>query len=240
MGLEMLTILVEAQGSTDDNLQFGGPTSASTIVAMFNPNRLTVSRSVSWPNQNAAKRDTPESQFIGGEPATLSVDLFFDTYDTDENQADKKSVKKVYTDKLLHLTTVEKHGDKHRPPVCRLTWGAQGMFFQGVLQQIETQFTMFVENGFPVRATNRCTFKQWVSTMTDLEKQKLMSSDVAKVWVVKRGQTLASIAAAEYGDPRQWQWIAEANGIDNPLALSPGMRLTLPARQVAWSGGTAV
>ena len=240
MGLEMLTILVEAQGSTDDNLQFGGPTSASTIVAMFNPNRLTVSRSVSWPNQNAAKRDTPESQFIGGEPATLSVDLFFDTYDTDESQADKKSVKKVYTDKLLHLTTVEKHGDKHRPPVCRLTWGAQGMFFQGVLQQIETQFTMFVENGFPVRATNRCTFKQWVSTMTDLEKQKLMSSDVAKVWVVKRGQTLASIAAAEYGDPRQWQWIAEANGIDNPLALAPGMRLMLPARQVAWSGGTAV
>ncbi|MGJ7506594.1 CIS tube protein [Variovorax sp. GT1P44] len=236
----MLTILVETQGSTDKNLQFGSPTSDSTIVAMFNPNRLTVSRSVSWPNQNAAKRDTPESQFIGGEPATLSVDLFFDTYDTDEEQSQKKSVKKLYTDKLLHLTTVEQHGKIHRPPVCRLTWGEQAMFFQGVLQQIETQFTMFVENGLPVRATNRCTFKQWVSTMTDLEKQNLMSSDVAKVWIVKRGQTLASIAAEEYGDPRQWQAIADANGIDNPLALSPGMCLMLPVRQVAWSGGTAL
>jgi nucleoid-associated protein YgaU len=240
MGLKMLTILVETQGSTDKNLQFGSATSDSTIVAMFNPNRLTVSRSVSWPNQNAAKRDTPESQFIGGEPATLSVDLFFDTYDTEEEQDQKKSVKKLYTDKLLHLTTVEQHGSIHRPPVCRLTWGEQAMFFQGVLQQIETQFTMFVETGMPVRATNRCTFKQWVSTMTDLEKQNLMSSDVAKVWIVKRGQTLASIAAAEYGDPRQWQAIAEANGIDDPLALSPGMSLMLPVRQVAWSGGTAL
>ena len=233
MGLSMLTILVETPGSTDSNLQFGSESSGNTIVAMFNPNRLTVSRSVAWPNQSAAKRDTPESQFIGGEPATLSVDLLFDTYDTPSR--DKQSVKTVYTDKLLHLTTVEKHGQIHRPPVCRLHWGHQAVFFQGVLQQLETQFTMFADTGVPVRATNRCSFKQWVSNSSDLKKQDLMSSDVAKVWIVKRGQTLARIAAEEYGDAHQWQVIAEANGIDDPLALLPGTRLVLPARRVAWN-----
>jgi len=64
-----------------------------------------------------------------------------------------------------------------------------------------------------------------------------MSSDVAKVWVVKRGQSLATIASAEYGDPRAWRIIADANGIENPLGLAPGTRLLLPARTVAWNSG---
>lgn len=230
MGLEQLTILVETSAGVP---QFGSKTSADTIVAMFNPARLTVSRSVQWQNEQAAKRDNPEMQFTGAEPATLSIDLLFDTYDTPDER--KESVKKKYTDKLLHLTTVEQHGEKHRPPVCQLQWGELGMFFQGVLQQLETQFTMFMESGTPVRATSRCTFKQWVSNNRDLGNQNLMSSDVAKSWVVKRGQSLPTIAAVEYGDPRAWRVIAEANGIDDPLALTPGTRLVLPARSIAWN-----
>jgi nucleoid-associated protein YgaU len=232
MELKRLTILVEAQGSA---LQFGGAASGDTLVAMFNPNKLTVSRSVQWQNQQAAKRDNPEMQFTGAEPATLSVDLLFDTYDTPEPETAKQSVKAIYTDKLLHLTTVEQHGDKHRPPVCRLQWGDQGIIFQGVLQQLGVQFTMFTAAGVPVRATARCTFKQWIANSADLQKQNLMSSDVAKVWVVKRGQSLATIASAEYGDPRAWRIIADANAIDNPLGLVPGMRLLLPARPVVWN-----
>ena len=56
-----------------------------------------------------------------------------------------------------------------------------------------------------------------------------MSADVAKVWTVKRGQTLASIATQEYGDPRMWRPIADANGIDDPMRLHPGTLLVLPA-----------
>jgi nucleoid-associated protein YgaU len=203
---------------------------------MFNPNKLSLSRSVQWQNQQAAKRDNPEMQFTGADPATLTIDLLFDTYDTP--QTAKQSVKKLYTDKLVNLTTVEQHGDKHRPPVCQLQWGDQHVFFQGVLQQLQLNFTMFTAGGLPVRATANCTFKQWISNNDDLKRQSLMSSDVAKVWVVKRGQTLATIASAEYGDPREWRAIADANGIDNPLELASGMRLVLPARRIPLRSAT--
>jgi len=232
MGLERLTILVESAGST---LQFGDAASGDAIVAMFNPNRLAVSRNVQWQSQKAAKRDNPEMQFTGAEPATLSIALVFDTYDTPEPESAKKSVKREHIDKLLHLTTVEKHGDKHRPPVCRLQWGDQGVFFQGVLQQLQANYTMFTSGGVPVRATADCTFKQWVSNTADLKSQNLMSADVAKVWTVRRGQSLAVIAAQEYGDPREWRRIADANGIDDPLRLPPGLRLLLPPRRGASS-----
>lgn len=89
-----------------------------------------------------------------------------------------------------------------------------------------------------MRATVKCTFTQWRSNQKDLKKQNLMSSDVVKVWTVRRGQTLASIAALEYRDPRYWRQIAEANGIDDPLALQPGTTLLLPALRLSTTPNT--
>lgn len=225
MALSKLTILVELPG---ENLEFSETRADSQIVAMFNPKSLSVTRQVQWKSQDASKRDSPELQFTTADPATLSVELFFDTYDTPDPT--KHSVFE-YTSKLLALTSVT--GDKHRPPVCQIQWGGQAVIFQGVLQALDTQYTMFLDNGTPVRATVKCTFTQWRSNAKDLKKQNLMSSDVVKVWTVRRGQTLASIAALEYRDSRYWRQIAEANNIDDPLALQPGATLLLPALRLS-------
>jgi hypothetical protein len=133
-----------------------------------------------------------------------------------------------YTRELLHLCTVEKHGDKHRPPVCRLSWGSVGVFFQGVLERLEQQFTLFMEDGTPVRAKSACTFKEWRTNYDDLNRQATESSDVAKIRTLKRGETLSSVAAEEYRDPGLWRAIADENGIDDPLFIVPGTVLLIP------------
>jgi nucleoid-associated protein YgaU len=223
MALKKLTILVEKASGT---MQFDEHSASDRIEAMFNPKSLSVTRQVEWKSQDAAKRDSPELQFTTAQPATLTVELFFDTYDNPKVKEAKESVYK-YTSKLLALTAVS--GDKHRPPVCQIQWGDQGIIFQGVLQALDQQYTMFMDDGKPVRATVKCTFTQWRSNEKDLKQQNLMSSDVVKVWTVRRGQTLATIASAEYHDPRCWREIADANGIDDPLALRPGTTVILPA-----------
>jgi len=199
----------------------------SWISALFNPNKLVFNKSVDWKSQDAQGHDVPELQFTNAQPRTLNLDLIFDTYDTPNSKEEKEDVRK-YTQKLFQLTTVEKHGDKHRPPVCQLSWGAATMFFQGVLQQLEQQFTLFLENGKPVRATARCTFKEWRTNYEDLNRQDRQSSDIAKTWVVKRRETLSSIAAEEYRDPSLWRPIAAENEIDDPLSLVPGTVLLIP------------
>jgi nucleoid-associated protein YgaU len=224
MALDKLTILVELEKGL---LQFDEHDGDHRIEAMFNPKSLGVNRAVQWESGDAAKRDCPELQYTTAQPATLTVDLFFDTYDRPDE--DKPSVYAI-TKKLADLTLVR--GDKHRPPVCQLFWGDQGVIFQGVLQQLDQQYTMFMPNGRPVRATVKCTFMQWRANANDLKKQNLMSADVAKTWLVRRGQTLATIAAQEYLDPANWRDIAAANGIDDPLALAPGTTLLLPALPV--------
>ncbi|MCC8400472.1 LysM peptidoglycan-binding domain-containing protein [Paraburkholderia sp. MMS20-SJTN17] len=223
MGLAKMVIQVEV-GHGEKDVRFDEH-SETNIEVKFNPKTLSVSRSVSWQSQKAAKRDAPELQYTSADPATLSVDLFFDTYDSDKPIDQKDSVF-AETKKLLALAAVA--GDKHRPPVCRLQWGTQAVFFQGVLMQIDQNYTLFTELGTPVRATLKCSFKQWRSNIDDRKKQNLMSADVAKVWTVRRGQTLASIAAQEYADASRWRDIAAANGIDDPLTLAPGSTILLP------------
>lgn len=233
MALNKMVILVELPG---EHMQFSESDERFRIVAMFNPKTLSIARQAQWQQQKASKRDSPELQYTSGQPATLSVELFFDTYDNERPAGSKQSVFTAYMSKLLELTTVR--SEKHRPPVCRISWGSQSIFFQGVLQQLDQQYTMFMDDGTPVRGTAKCTFTQWRSNESDLKKQNLMSSDVVKMWTVRRGQTLASIAATEYRDPRCWRRIADANGIDDPLALQPGVTLILPALRIPSKAGS--
>ena len=220
MALEKLQIVPEKDGG---RLQFD---ESQAITALFNPGQLTFRKSVAWKKHSAAQRDVPELQFTSAEPRILIVELFFDTFDTPS--LPKDDVRKKHTDRVLSLTTVEHHGDKHRPPVCRLRWGSAGYFFQGVLESLDQRFTMFMEDGTPVRATLTCTFTEWRTNQEDLSRQNLQSADVAKQRVVRRGDTLSSIAAEEYLDPALWRPIAVANGIDNPLRLEPGRTLAVP------------
>jgi nucleoid-associated protein YgaU len=213
MALAKLEIRVE--GQTDP------------IKALFNPNQIIIQKTVNWRTQPRTESDTQETQFTSGNPATLTLDLFFDTY---EKRADIEAGSDVtkLTEKVVALTTVEEHGDLHRPPICTLSWGQFGSFFQGVLESLTQRYTLFLSNGTPVRATLSCSFKQWRSKDEEKRLLRLSSVDVAKTRTVRRGDSLASIADEEYLDPTLWRPIAEANGIDDPRSVVPGMGLSIP------------
>jgi nucleoid-associated protein YgaU len=212
MTLEKLTIQVET-GENEFNEEF---------AVLFNPNQISIQKTTKWELTPTAERDAPTSQFTYGEPATLTMDLFFDTYET---QSDVRE----HTDKVYNLTTVEGHGDLHRPPLCRLIWGAFNFNdFQWVLQSLNQRYSLFLESGIPARATLSCTFKQWRSDEVEARLLNRQSPDVAKSYVVVRGDTLSKIAAKEFKDPTLWRLIADANGIMNPRQIMAGQVLAIP------------
>jgi nucleoid-associated protein YgaU len=191
------------------------------ITALFNPNQITIQKTANWREAPAAQRDVPASQHTHADPARLSMDLFFDTY---ESGADVRR----HTDEISYLMTVEKHGNMHRPPICRLLWGKAGVFFQGVLENLNQRFSLFLEDGWPVRATLTCSFKEWRDDEEEARRQDKQSADVVKTHLLTRGDTLSSIAFKEYNDPALWRPIAQANGIVDPLKLTYGKLLIIP------------
>ena len=132
-----------------------------------------------------------------------------------------------WVQKLLALMepTVSTSAGKKRPPVLLLTWG--GFNFQGVLEKLSQSFTMFSEDGRPVRAIVNATFKQF--STAEEESRGNPPGDPTKSHRVKDGETLNLIAAKEYGDPALWRVIADENRLLDPLRPAVGSLLVIPA-----------
>ena len=117
------------------------------------------------------------------------------------------------------------NAELHAPPIIQFSWG--NFVFVGVLQQADVRFNLFLPSGVPVRATVDVTIKQYYDGRK--ETGMLQSANFAKQHVVLPGDTLPGIAAKLYDDPAKWRPIADANNIDDPLALEPGRVLIIPA-----------
>lgn len=222
-----------------------GPQQYAEIVALFNPNQIGISRAVAWEEVRSAS-GTAFQQFRTSSPATLSLELFFDTYEdrggrsalgrmaalikpiTPFTGAPAATSVKTLTDQMGKLAQVNQ--ELHRPPYCELTWG-KFQIFSGVITQLDTTFIMFMPDGMPVRARVNCSFIEHTSRSYAGAYRELHSADVVKTRTVRRNDTLQSLAAEEYNDAAQWRLIAKANGIVNPRALQPGMVLTIPKLQ---------
>jgi hypothetical protein len=188
-----------------------------TLTVLFNPKEFSIQKSVQWEPQKIPGLDLPEQQFTSGNPAVLSVELFFDTYE------DKKSVHE-HTDKLQNLALVD--ADTHMPPLVMFTWGK--VKFKGVVETLNLRYTMFLSDGTACRAVASLTIKQAETAKEQLEKTPRHSPDHTKRRTVKMGETLALIAHEEYDDAAEWRRIADANGIVDPKDVRPGTVLTLP------------
>jgi LysM repeat protein len=194
------------------------PSGARPIAVLFNPTQYGFDGSNQLSETPVVGQTAPILQYTRGNSRSLSMELFFDTY---EQRTDVRR----HTDRIYKLLDIEP--TSHRPPVVHFAWG--GLDFRCLVERVSGRFTLFLDSGVPVRATLTVAFKEYVDPAEASRGTKLESADRVKTYVVKLGDTLSSIAAAEYGDPASWRPIAAANGIDNPRVLAPGRRLVVPS-----------
>lgn len=195
------------------------------ISVLFNPTSYRVNKSNQFAEVGVPGLSAPILQFGRGSAQTLTMQLFFDTYDTryaEGRYTHGEDVSK-FTRQVTDLMKID--SSLHAPPVCQFSWGH--FTFVGVLQQADVQFTLFMPSGVPVRATVDVTFKQFFDGNRDTGL--LQSANYTKHYVVRPGDTLAGIAAELYEDPSKWRPIADANRIDDPLSVFPGQVLIIPA-----------
>ena len=196
---------------------YGGNKKGFPIPVMFNPAEYSLNKSNNFAEIAVPGLESPILQFVRGQARTLSMDLFFDTYESGQDV-------RIFTYELTNLLAID--SDLHAPPLALFTWGF--LTFTGILERVNTKFTMFNRIGIPLRATCSVSFKEYKSLDYQLSETPRFSADVSKVRIVKEGDDLWSIAASEYGRPDDWRRIAEANEIDDPRRLVPGQRLQIP------------
>jgi hypothetical protein len=201
------------------------------ISCLFNPKDYKISKSSTWTRKPNAT-PIPTVQYTGGEPRKMTVDLFFDCTD------DKNGDVRVITDKLFALLEANKtykKEKKKRPPFIEFHWGLTWTF-PAAIDSLSVAYVFFRPDGTPTRATASLALSQVEKAVDKPSKggvkkpQNPTTRGTADLGshVVRDGDSLPSIAFKSYGDPTNWRVIAEANGIDDPLALRRGRVLGVP------------
>lgn len=194
------------------------PENGDPIEVLFNPTQYSLNQGNNIAKQPIPGLDAPIVQYVCGKEAMLSMKLFFDTY---EEQTDVTE----YTDEIYNLLEIDP--ETHAAPICDITWGE--FWFTGVLEGVQGEFTLFLADGTPVRANLTVNFIEYIEVDVLVQHKPKQSADHQKNRWVKSGDRIDTIAGQEYKDPRKWRAIAQANGLEDPRALEPGMRLVIPA-----------
>ena len=129
-----------------------------TVTAMYNPTELQIDKSVPWTKQATSKSDQPSLEFWSADGRVMSFELLFDGFAAGTN------VHTAFIQNLVQLALVQDPSgpeDKKRPPKVGVKWvGGKLPDFQGVIESVSTNYTMFLPDGTPVRATCRVAIRE--------------------------------------------------------------------------------
>lgn len=205
----------------------------------FNPTELSFDKQAQLAEIAIPGLDAPLQQFVRGNAEKLTLELFCDTTEHGIGIGAKSVT--AQTDKFYQLVKILP--ERHAPPVVTFlwnqhfpgdslgeAWGNQRRnTFTGVAESVRQRFTMFSTEGIPLRATVTLVLREYRPIEQQLFELNLSSPDRTHSHVLAVGETLSAVAARYYDQPGEWRRIAEANGIEDPRRLRPGMHLTVPS-----------
>jgi hypothetical protein len=209
-----LTLLEPKQG--------GGGSTIEEITFPFNPKEWAITHAAEWKTETT-KKGTPPPEFKGPKPASASVEVFLDESDKDGGDI-STTVEKLK--KLVAPDPSSVSGNRPSAPHVLFKWG-KAIQFKGYVDSVAVKYTMFRGEGTPIRGTVTVAMKEFPEPAA---KQNPTSGSMPghRSHRVVAGDSLASIAYAEYGDAGSWRRLAEANDIDDPLRVRDGAVLHIP------------
>lgn len=210
-----------------------GNPSRGQLKFKYNPETFSFSKSAEWTEPPEHQRDgdpaPPTHQRTN--PAQLQMDIFFDAFE--ELRGDVTDGVRTLLDWTKPCPPEVADGVMN-PPLLEFRWGSSKALrgFKGYLSSVSANYTLFRMDGTPIRATCSITI---IEVPNPPAGQNPTSGGQAglQAHVLVEGESLHSVAWAEYGRASYWRALAAINDIDDPLRVRPGTRLLLPPHREA-------
>jgi hypothetical protein len=206
---------------------------AGIVAFHYNPKTLTLTKRTTWTPASSITPDPTSATrqvFKDMPPMTLSLEIFLDKWKTG-GQTPAKTIAKLI--EWANPTAKSPQGNP-QPALVHFNWGVQGIIadIEWYFNQLSVKLMMFSASGEVTRATVSTTLQEFIKPRP---KGNPTSGGIAgrRAHRVRLGDSLQSIAHAEYGRPGLWRALARANGIDDPLRVSAGTTILIPPRAEA-------
>ena len=206
------------------------------VPVLFNPTQYNLDRSNSYKSTPIPGLGSPLIQFVNGEAATLSMDLFLDDLyrwprsRPDPHQPGRADQERPAADGGDHLAARHRFARFTRRPPSASSGVPCGS--RPCSKRSAARSPCSAPAAFPRRATLSVTFREYRPLADQLSWPRRESADKSKRRQVTAAESIWLIAEREYGDVRAWRAIAAASEVDDPRTLRPGDWLRVPP----WEG----
>jgi hypothetical protein len=216
----------------------------------FNPDSLkvTFANQIQQPSGGGDQGGAQAQQFVGAGSTKLAVMLWFDVSQELGDLPDVDDVRKLTSRVAYFITPQGQPANKPKkfiPPATRFHWGT--FQFDGIVEGMEETLELFSAEGRPLRASVALTLTQQKITTFAFNDKNVATpagftrrpAGTSPQTPATQGSNLQSMAAAQPGGGggdsssggggRDWQSVANANGIENPRMLAPGQLIDFEA-----------
>ena len=196
------------------------------IDVQFNPESMKVSfaNQIVQPQGGDQAAGNAGRQFVGAGTTKLAMSLWFDV--TAMGEAPLDDVRRL-TANVVHFITPKPStldATKLAPPGLRFSWGS--FLFDGMVESLEETLEFFSSAGKPLRAQMALTVSQQKILVARFKGDGRQGRRPGQHPFTPAGDSVAGLAATN-GKGADWQAIAAANGIEDPLRLNPGALIDL-------------
>lgn len=193
-----------------------------SFKAPINPEKLNVSRSVTLSNGAGSNSARESQQFQSRDSDKLDFTLVFDGtgiipyagFSVSDNLED------------LEKVIFEMDSEAHRPRYLEVLWGS--LNFQGQIQSYSVEYTLFKQDGTPLRAKAQLSLVSYTDPETAARESNNASPDMTRVLTVREGDTLPIMCQHAYDDFSYYLQVAEINELNNFRELEVGSQIVFP------------
>lgn len=201
------------------------------VVVQFNPETLkvTFANQIDTPKGGDQSSGNAGRQFVGKGTTKLALQLWFDVAAMQEDPVD--DVRRLTQQVIFFMTPQPSKKDpkKLMPPGVRFLWGS--FIFDGLVDSLEESLEFFSPQGKPLRASMTLALSQQKILHSEFkgDGKAPLSPGTKPLSAAKQGESLSNMAAKE-GTSGNWQSIAQANGVEDPMRMKPGQLIDMAAR----------
>lgn len=197
----------------------------SIYIAMFNPEKYSITRQSLFNNDRRHGATGSEQRFNREQPRVFSFDFLVDGTGASGEK------REVLADIILFRTTCGFIGDTHRPTYLIIQWGT--FLIRCVLTSLTIDYTLFRPDGTPLRATLKAGFAEYTTPVLEQLQNFLSSPDITHVRTISANDRLDLMSYNIYKDSKYYMELAKVNNLNQFRKLKVGEKIVFPPLEKA-------
>ena len=240
--LEKLTLRAFKPSADPDQPPQVSDAPEDTYTVQVNPTSYTLGRLLNYTYNRGQGFSAGEAVYSDSPPVSLNFEFLFDGTGVVPKPSTLGDVPLVGAiasalspdEPFVVMDEIEKFnglvyefvGEIHRPRQLLLVWGS--LVLPCVLTSLDYRFTLFKQDGTPLRAVAACAFCESRPDAERVRRNNASSPDLTHLRQVREGDTLPALAHEIYGDAGLYLEVARVNKLVNFRRLRPASRVFFP------------